>query len=102
MAIQNGFSLFSQERALMIREILDNYYFDKGIAITKDRYFITHRSKRLKQLHFKVGCLAVAYVPPEQEKDHMRELKRIRDALKIEYGILKLKGAIKNGIERFA
>lgn len=81
---------FSQEKARIVREILDKYHFNSGVAITGDRYFIAHRSKRLERLHYEFGRLAIAsYVPPEKEKDYMRELKRIRNALKIEY--LKLK-----------
>lgn len=80
---------FSQKRALIVREILDNYHIDSGIGITGDRYFVYNCSKQLARLHHEFGCLALAYVPPEKEEEYMRELKRIRRALKIEY--LKLK-----------
>ena len=76
---------FSQERALILREILDKYHFNSGIAITGDRYFIAHRPGRLVKLHNGFGYLANAYVPPGKEEDYMRELKRIRDELKREY-----------------
>lgn len=76
---------FSQRRALILREILDKYHFNSGIALTGDPYFIVHRPARLVRLHHEFGCLAIAYVPPEREKDYMRELKRIHDELKREY-----------------
>lgn len=78
-------STFSQWRELIKREILDNYHFDSGVAITGDRYFVYHRPERLVKLHNGFGYLANVYVFPGKEEDYMRELKRIRDELKREY-----------------
>lgn len=80
---------FSQKRELIIREILDKYHFDTGVSITGDRFFIVHRPERLAQLHYEFGCLATAYVPPEQEKDYMRRLKQVRKSLKNYYKKMK-------------
>lgn len=78
-------STFNRERTLILREILDNYHYNSGIDITGDRCFIAHCPERLARLHYEFARLAIAYVPPEQEKDYMRELKRLHKALKIEY-----------------
>lgn len=82
-------STFSQERALMLQEILDKYHFNSGINITGDRYFIVHRPERLVKLHHEFGRLAIAYVLPGKEEDYMRELKQVHKALKTEYAKLK-------------
>lgn len=92
---------FSQKRALILREILDKYHFDSGVAITGNRYFIDHRPERLVKLHNGFGYLAaIAYVPPEQETDYMRELKQVHKALKTEYK--KMKRRNKNGIKGYS
>ena len=88
MGPQDG---FIREREALIREILDNYHYNSAIAITGDRFFINHCSERLSRLYYRFGCLVYAYVPPGNEEDYLRKLKRVRNALRVEYVKLRIR-----------
>lgn len=82
-------SEYEQKRAELTREVLDRYHYNAGIRVTGDRYFIAHCPKRLERLYYAFGCLVTAYVPHGGEESYIRNLRRVRNALRIQYQILK-------------
>lgn len=80
---------YEQKRAELTRQILDRYHYDTAVSITGDRYYIYRCPEQVRQLHYNFACLITAYVPPGGEAHYIKRLKRVRNALRIQYQLMK-------------
>lgn len=82
---------FRAERDAIVLDVIRNYHVNEWARITHNKS-INERPKRLQQLHFDFARRYNVYPQtPQERKDVLCQLRRIRTALRIEYMILRIR-----------
>lgn len=83
--------MFRTERDAIVLDVIRNYHVNEWARITHNRS-INERPKRLQQLHYDFARRHNACPQtPEERKAVLCQLRRIRNALRIEYMKLRIR-----------